>query len=246
MASDHGSRPVGMPSRISWFMTVCCSVRPDVDGRRFAGDRDRFGQGADFELDVDGRHKRGADGDLGALDRLEALKLELHVVGAGRQPIEAVRAARIGTPWSAVPPINRSPVSVTVTPGMTAPLVSLTAPTIEPVCWAKAFAPEDTKSKQSKTLRSIVMFILARTTQPWADARTIRVHTRCVKRFRSSGAKPDFEGTGPGTNDVTDGLDRGSRPVLGGNSDAAALRQPRHSRRRTRTGLSHRTGRCAA
>jgi len=25
LASDHGSRPVGMPSRISWFITVCCT-----------------------------------------------------------------------------------------------------------------------------------------------------------------------------------------------------------------------------
>ena len=24
-ASDHGSRPVGTPSRISWFITVCCT-----------------------------------------------------------------------------------------------------------------------------------------------------------------------------------------------------------------------------
>ena len=25
LASDQGSRPVGMPSRISWFITVCCT-----------------------------------------------------------------------------------------------------------------------------------------------------------------------------------------------------------------------------
>ena len=25
LASDHGSRPVGTPSRISWFITVCCT-----------------------------------------------------------------------------------------------------------------------------------------------------------------------------------------------------------------------------
>ena len=26
LATDHGSRPVGTASRISWFITVCCTV----------------------------------------------------------------------------------------------------------------------------------------------------------------------------------------------------------------------------
>ena len=70
--------------------------------------------------------------DVRTLDRPEALQLELDVVGAGRQPIETIRAAGVADRVCA-PPIKRSPDSDTGTPGMTAPLVSVTAPTIDPV-----------------------------------------------------------------------------------------------------------------
>ena len=71
--------------------------------------------------------------DVGRLDGPESLELELDAVVAGRQPIEAV------VPVASVvcvctPPISRSPESDTRTPGNTAPLLSVTAPTIDPVC----------------------------------------------------------------------------------------------------------------
>ena len=70
-------------------------VRADVHRRRFAGDGDRLADRADFHLAVDGRDERGADAHVRTLDGAEALQLELDVVGARHEAIEAVRAAGV-------------------------------------------------------------------------------------------------------------------------------------------------------
>ena len=63
-ASDQGSRPVGTPSRISWFMTVCCTfdlVSTVGDSPVTVIDSAHV---ADFELDVDRRDERRVDADV--------------------------------------------------------------------------------------------------------------------------------------------------------------------------------------
>src|SRR5205823_5723777 len=71
-------------------------VRPRVDRGRFAGDGDRLVEVTDFELGVDRGHEGGANRDVGAIDRAEALQLELDVIRTRRQAIETVGTGRIG------------------------------------------------------------------------------------------------------------------------------------------------------
>ena len=65
-------------------------VRPHVDGRRGAGDRNRLLEAAHFQPGIDGRHKRRIDADARLGDGLEPLQFKRHAVVARRQAIESV------------------------------------------------------------------------------------------------------------------------------------------------------------
>ena len=101
-----------------------------VHDRRFASDRDRFLEGADAHLGVDGRRERAGQIDAIPLDGVEAGQRERDGVGAGPQlgdpvlPEPSVTAVRT---FSMIAGLAAS----TVTPGSTAPDVSFTTPVID-------------------------------------------------------------------------------------------------------------------
>ena len=119
-----------MPSSTSWFITVCCRF----DLVSTVGDSpvtvivSLTLPTSSFALTR--RDERRADRDVGALDGAEALQLELDV---DRRRAAADRSDTL--PDASVvcvctPPISLSPDSDTVTPGITALLVSVTTPAI--------------------------------------------------------------------------------------------------------------------
>ena len=63
-----------------------------VDDRRFAGDRDRLFEGADFQVAVDGGDEGASQLDAVALDGAEARQREGDRVGAGTEIDDAVLA----------------------------------------------------------------------------------------------------------------------------------------------------------
>ena len=66
-----------------------------LDHRRVAGDRDRLGQRADLQIDVDAERDAGAHDDAFAAPRGKTGELGGHGIGAGRQIEQAVIAAGV-------------------------------------------------------------------------------------------------------------------------------------------------------
>ena len=93
----------------------------DVDDRRFADDRDRFGDRADLQVGVD----RGGEGagqlDAVALDGVEPGQRERHRVRAGPQIDDAVLAGSRRSPRISDFSMSTGLAASTVTPGSTAP-----------------------------------------------------------------------------------------------------------------------------
>src|SRR6185503_12485815 len=67
-----------------------------VNGRRRAGDRDRFLEGADPQLGVDRRREVGRQFDAFAPECVEALQREDYVVGPGPEVDDAVATFAVG------------------------------------------------------------------------------------------------------------------------------------------------------
>ena len=57
--------------------------RRDVDERRFAGDRQRFGEAADFHRQIERRRLADRERDAAAVERLEAFELRGDAVASG-------------------------------------------------------------------------------------------------------------------------------------------------------------------
>ena len=67
----------------------------DVDGRRLAGDRDRFRQGADLQIGVDRRDERAGQLDAFAFHRTETGQRERHRIGARPKIDDSVLAGDV-------------------------------------------------------------------------------------------------------------------------------------------------------
>ena len=143
---------------MSWFITVCCTF--DLVST--------VGESpvtvivsltlAHFELGVDRRDERGVDEDVVARDPRKpcSSNLTMYAPGGSRSNRYAPVVSVTCVCGAANQPVAAE--SVTVTPGSTAPLVSVTMPVIEPV-WtcACAVAAASTQSMQSTTRKTNLM-----------------------------------------------------------------------------------------
>src|SRR5262245_25760324 len=133
LASDHGSRPVGTPSRICWFMIVCCTF----DLVSTVGDSPVTVIVSDMLPTSSLAFTVATNAALIAMSPRShernpcSSNLRWYEPG-GRRSNRYVPVASVVRVCA--PPINLSPVSVTVTPGRTRLLASVTLPAMAPVC----------------------------------------------------------------------------------------------------------------
>src|SRR6185503_15074781 len=148
-ASDHGSRPVGTPSRISWFITVCWTF----DLVSIVGDSPVT---VIDSLTLPTSSLPLTVATNAALIRMSDWMTVLKPWSSNFTAyVPGERRSNRYTPELSVttdesPPMSRSPLTVTVAPGSTALLESVTVPVIDPVCtWAYADTAGSRQSPQS-------------------------------------------------------------------------------------------------
>src|SRR3954454_6277912 len=191
-ATDHGSRPVGTPSRICCPITVCCTFD-------FVS---TVGESPVTVIDSVTLPTSSVAFTVAVNDALIWIASRVTVLNPGSSNFTVYkpggRRSKRYAPVASVtcvctPPINRSPDSEMVTPGSTALLGSDATQTIDPV-WTCACALAATNSNSAQiSIRLTVFFCLppTRTHDMSAGPATIRGNSMKVKNLQCAAHEKD-------------------------------------------------------